>query len=200
MEGNEVHFCRLLAFFIYFTQLFVQVFSSQLATTNDITLTLDGTLYFEVIEPQSISYTYKLKPSTDFGVPFTSMLRYVDLIIAEPYEACSPITNYIRNSVVMVSRGHCSFLTKTYNVEKAGGVAAIITDNNTDNDNVLIDMISDETKRETSIPSLFLLGKDGAMIRKELERLELDKAIINIPINITGVLPNRANKPPWTLW
>ena len=55
----------------------------------------------------------------------------------------------------------CSFLTKTINAEKAGALAAIIFDNKEDNDNSMIDMIQDETQRTTTIPSFFLLGKDG---------------------------------------
>ena len=55
----------------------------------------------------------------------------------------------------------CSFLTKTISAEKAGALAAIIFDNKRDNDDSMIDMIKDETDRTTTIPSFFLLGKDG---------------------------------------
>lgn len=55
----------------------------------------------------------------------------------------------------------CSFVTKTLNVEEAGALAILITDNDYANDHSYIDMIQDDTNREPSIPSLFMLGKDG---------------------------------------
>ena len=55
----------------------------------------------------------------------------------------------------------CSFLSKTIIVEEAGAVAAIIMDNDVDNDDTLVDMLEDGTDRLTHIPSFFLHGKDG---------------------------------------
>ena len=55
----------------------------------------------------------------------------------------------------------CSFLGKTLNAERAGALAAIIMDDDIENDQFMVDMIQDETDRSTNIPAFFLLGKDG---------------------------------------
>ena len=55
----------------------------------------------------------------------------------------------------------CSFLTKAINAELAGAVSIIITDNNIQNDDRLVDMAQDGTSRSTDISAFFLSGKDG---------------------------------------
>lgn len=94
----------------------------------------------------------------------------------------------------------CSFVTKTINAENAGAVAVLITDNDAQNDEAQIQMVQDGTEREVQIPSLFLLGKDGYMIKATLEKYRMDSAIVNIPFNITGMPMMINNQPPWTLW
>lgn len=54
----------------------------------------------------------------------------------------------------------CSFLSKTINAENAGALGVIIADNDPANE-YLIDMVTDETDRVASIPSVFLVWKDG---------------------------------------
>ncbi|KAJ8317701.1 hypothetical protein KUTeg_005605 [Tegillarca granosa] len=124
----------------------------------------------------------------------------IQMVPAEPYHGCSAFTNedLLKNSVVLVDRGGCSFLTKTLNIQQAGGIAAIIADNDKENFEAYVDMIQDGTERPVTIPALFLLGKDGFMIRKSLEKAKLLSAVINIPVNITGVPSMRLNQPPWT--
>ena len=51
-------------------------------------------------------------------------------------------------------------MEKAINAEKAGAIGIIVTDNDPAND-MLIDMIGDETDRYASIPSVFLPWKDG---------------------------------------
>ncbi|ESP00438.1 hypothetical protein LOTGIDRAFT_238546 [Lottia gigantea] len=199
MEGNESTFTIILPIFVYFMN-FNTLASCKLATTPDINIAVDNSLYFQILEPDTLSYTFKIKPSQSFGAPFSDVYKSIDMVLSQPYEACSPLSNDVVGSVVMVTRGACSFLTKSYYAEKAGAVAVIIADNDHENNEALIDMVHDETKREISIPSSFLLGKDGAMIKNELENLGLQKAIITIPINITGILPHQAHRTPWTLW
>ena len=46
-------------------------------------------------------------------------------------------------------------------------------------------MISDDTTRNTNIPAVFLQFKDGAMIKKSIEKNFLKSAIINLPLNLT---------------
>ncbi|XP_060239635.1 protease-associated domain-containing protein 1 isoform X1 [Meriones unguiculatus] len=97
------------------------------------------------------------------------------------------------------SRG-CSFLSKTRVVQEHGGRAVIISDNAVDNDSFYVEMIQDSTKRTADIPALFLLGRDGYMIRRSLEQHGLPWAIISIPVNVTSIPTFELLQPPWTFW
>ena len=91
------------------------------------------------------------------------------------------------------------FLTKCINAERAGAIAVIVTDNDFANE-YLIDMIGDDTGQVCNIPSLFLTWKDGLMIKKSIEKNNLNYAVINIPLNLTLKSEFRAlKKAPWSL-
>ncbi len=101
---------------------------------------------------------------------------------------------------IWISLSGCSFLTKTINAENSGALAAIITDNDPANEN-FIEMVNDDTTRQTNIPSAFLTWKDGYMIKKSLETNKLPNAIINIPLNLT--LKNELKylkRAPWAFY
>ncbi|PVD23661.1 hypothetical protein C0Q70_16934 [Pomacea canaliculata] len=172
----------------------------ELATSPDAAFVYENTHYFEIIFPESLSYTYKLRRAKDFGNDFDREYKKIRMVIAEPIEACSPIINNVERAVAFILRGGCSFLTKSRQVEKAGAVAVIVADNDEENDEYMIDMVDDSTGRSVEIPSLFLMGKDGMMIRRNLMLEGLDEAIINIPVNLTGIPIGAAKQPPWTLW
>ncbi|GFQ86503.1 protease-associated domain-containing protein 1 [Trichonephila clavata] len=159
-------------------------------------------VYFEIVEPETLHYSFKARPAQDFGVPFNATYNNIGLVLAEPRHGCStPINKYeLQNNIVLIERGGCSFLSKCIQGERAGVVAVIICDNDAYNDDQYIDMIDDTTRRNCSIPALFILGKDGFMIKKSLSTHNLVRAIINIPINMTYVLPHQQKKPPWTPW
>lgn len=129
-------------------------------------------------------------------------LACVYAALPNPYNGCSELLNkqHVDGAVVLIQRGDCSFVTKTINAENAGAVAVLITDNDAQNDEAQIQMVQDGTEREVQIPSLFLLGKDGYMIKATLEKYRMDSAIVNIPFNITGMPMMINNQPPWTLW
>jgi hypothetical protein len=92
----------------------------------------------------------------------------------------------------------CSFLSKAVNVEKAGAVGAIITDNDHLND-AFVDMIHDGTDQISNIPSIFMLWKDGYMLKKSIEAYKVRYATINIPLNLTYKNERLALKqPPWS--
>lgn len=60
----------------------------------------------------------------------------------------------------MVDRGHCSFVQKVRNVEKAGGsLAVIIDDSNADVKDLI--MSDDGTGTGIRIPSMMISKKDG---------------------------------------
>jgi len=58
----------------------------------------------------------------------------------------------------------CSFLSKSLTVRKAGAVAVIVTDNDIENSQFMIDMIDDGTGRPVDIAAFFMLGKDGSVL------------------------------------
>jgi hypothetical protein len=172
----------------------------ELATSPDANLVYEDTYYFEIVDPPSLSYTYKLRQAKDFGVSFDRQYKKVRLVVAEPVEACRAITNDVKNAVTMVLRGGCSFLTKSKYAEDAGALAVIVADNDEENDESFVDMVDDTTGRAVGIPSMFMMGKDGLMIRRRLMMAGLTAAIVNIPVNLTGVAIGSAKLPPWTLW
>lgn len=81
-----------------------------------------------------------------------------------------------------------------------GARAVIITDVTQVNEDYYIEMIDDETDEECNIPSGFLMGRNGIMILKTLEKLDRHFAIINIPVNLTFTPVHKMNQPPWMRW
>ncbi|KAL4232069.1 hypothetical protein ACF0H5_009645 [Mactra antiquata] len=173
-----------------------------LASVPNINVLLSDVNFMEVVQPSSISYTYKLRPARNFGTRLSRRYNGMELVLADPYYGCSSLSNthLIENRIVMMLRGECSFVTKSIHAQEAGAVAVIITDNDMKNDQLFIDMVDDETEREVYIPAYFLLGKDGYVIRNTMESLNIDVAIINIPINVTNANVYNVKQPPWTLW
>jgi len=158
-----------------------------------------STSFFDVLEPEELRYTYALTASQfspDFNV--TGERKY--LVLASPGCACGPITNQVRDKVVLIQRGECSFVSKAARAQEAGAYGAIITDNDDKNDQLTISMVDDQTNRQVNIPVAFLLGMNGYYIRTVLERNGLDEAVIQIPVNITQKSIVKLNQPPWLVW
>lgn len=173
-----------------------------LATVPNLDVLLNDVLFMEVLQPSTISYTYKIRPAKNFGTSFPRTYNRIELAIADPYHGCSSLNNAhnVRGNIVLIQRGECSFVTKSLNAERAGAIAAVITDNDPNNDQSFIDMVDDNTEREVHIPANFLLGKDGYIITSTLQRLGQPYAVVNIPINVTGANVYSTHQPPWTLW
>lgn len=163
---------------------------------------IEDDLFFEIIYPEELSYTYRLRRARDFGIPFDQQLKGVRLVLSDPLECCSMPLNApkLHGAVVLVSRGDCSFVSKAIKAAEAGAVAIIVTDNNTENDELYIEMVDDNTHRQPDIPAAFLLGKSGYIIARTLMLANEDAAIINIPVNLTTVPIHKLNQPPWIVW
>ncbi|KNC34872.1 PRADC1-like protein [Lucilia cuprina] len=171
---------------------------NNIVTTQDI---IAGDVFFEITEPFSLEYTYRLRPAKNFGTSFSKPLEGVALVPAIPSHGCIKLENNhaLRGNVALIDRGQCSFLTKTINAEDAGARAAIITEFNSESNefDYYIEMIHDETNRDAHIPAGYLLGSNGVAIRNTLRRLKRTYARINLPVNLTFVPPSRINHPPW---
>ncbi|KFB38595.1 hypothetical protein ZHAS_00005971 [Anopheles sinensis] len=166
-----------------------------------------GDVFFEIVDPPELQYTYRLRPAKDFGGDFGTTFRSkrAKLVPAIPADACS--TKFVNveeliGNIALVERGDCSFLTKAINVEAVGGAAVIMTDVDVDSDDYdyYIEMVHDNTDRDTDIPAAFLLGKNGLIIRRTLNKLKIPYAVVNIPVNLTFVQPHEINQPPWLQW
>lgn len=111
--------------------------------------------------------------------------------------------------VALIQRGDCSFSLKTAIAQRAGAKAAIISDYpasmEQDRDSPMwMDQIytvmgdtATTINEDINIPAGFLLGKNGRIIRRTLQQLELLYAIINIPVNLTFTGFSEHREPPW---
>jgi len=158
-------------------------------------------IFFEITQPEELAYTYKANPA-GFTPPWNNTYNGFQLVPTIPACGCGFIQNSddIEGKVALIERGDCSFVSKVIRAEDAGAVAVIVTDQDHDNDELFISMVDDTTEREVSIPAAFVLGKNGHIIKKVLEKLSLPAAVINIPVNISRISPHKLNQPPWLVW
>lgn len=160
-------------------------------------------IFFEILEPEDLRYTYRTRPAKNFGPSFNASFieRNIRLVPVQPANGCVWPSNAheIRGNIALIERGYCSFLSKTIRAEEAGARAVIIADNK-ESDEYFTEMIDDLTGRNTNIPATFLLGKNGFVIRKILHKLNMKYALINIPVNVTYVPLNEWKQPPWLTW
>ncbi|KAJ9596477.1 hypothetical protein L9F63_012516 [Diploptera punctata] len=161
-------------------------------------------VFFEIVEPEELGYTYRIRPAKDFGADFNETFygQGIPLVPVEPACGCGWPENAeeLEGSIALVERGECSFLSKTVKAEEVGARAIIVSNHDPESDEFYIEMIDDNTFREVNIPAGFLLGKNGYMIRKTLERLQRKYALVNIPVNLTYVPLHKMNQPPWLGW
>uniref|UniRef100_A0A2P2I472 PRADC1-like protein n=1 Tax=Hirondellea gigas TaxID=1518452 RepID=A0A2P2I472_9CRUS len=158
--------------------------------------------FFEILQPESLQYTYRLRQAKDFGTRFRYLQRGVRMVLTDPEECCSSLHNSdsVYGAVALVNRGQCSFVSKAIAAEEAGAMAVIVSDMNSENDSLFLDMVADGTERKPNIPAYFLLGRNGHMIRQTLLSQHIEEAIINIPVNLTDVPIIKLNQPPWIVW
>ncbi|KAJ7336669.1 PA domain [Desmophyllum pertusum] len=160
-------------------------------------------LYFEVLRPKNISYIYKVRPAKDFGGKFEFESGIVNLVAADPLDACYSVNNgqALRRSIALVERGGCSFVSKTKTVESHGAIAVFISDRlQFDNGESLVDMVHDGTARDVRIPAGFMLGSDGYHIKRGIEEARMEAAVISLPLNITTSPHLYTRQPPWSYW
>lgn len=167
---------------------------------------IGGDVFFEIIDPPELEYTFRIRPAKNFGGIFNSSTKLdeVNLVLADPEDACTKIHNWeeMFGNVALVERGECAFLEKAIQAQRAGASAVIVTDSLASEDDLdyYIEMVHDNTGRDVNIPAGFLLGKNGQMIRRTLNKLGEKHAIINIPVNLTFVPAHEINHPPWLGW
>ncbi|XP_018580198.1 PRADC1-like protein [Anoplophora glabripennis] len=165
---------------------------------------INGDIFFEIVDPAELEYTYRIRPAKDFGAPFNESfhVKNVPLVPVSPRYGCKPPDNLddVEGNVAFIERGECSFKTKCVIAEKAGAKAVIISDIDHSSEDYFIEMIDDNSSEEVNIPAAYLMGKNGLMILKTLEKLKRNYAIINLPVNLTFTPVHKMNQPPWLGW
>jgi len=160
-------------------------------------------LYFEILQPKNISFIYKVRPAKDFGGKFEFDSGVVNLVAADPLDACYSVDNgqALHGAIALVERGGCSFVSKTKTVESHGAIAVFIADKlQYINGEPLVDMIHDGTARDVHIPAGFMLGSDGYHIKRGIEEAGMEAAVISIPLNVTTSPHLYTRQPPWSYW
>ncbi|KAJ0183245.1 hypothetical protein K1T71_001221 [Dendrolimus kikuchii] len=174
------------------------------ASTPDV---IAGDIFFEILDPPELRYSYRIRPAKDFGSPFNESIQFerAKLVPTVPLHSCSDIINHdeVFGHIALSERGECSFVFKTAKAQQAGARAIIITeaidkwDESLDH---LIEMVDDKTELDVNIPAAFLLGRSGSTILRTLRKFQRNYAIINMPVNMTHVPISKINQPPWIPW
>ncbi|CAK1585353.1 unnamed protein product [Parnassius mnemosyne] len=174
------------------------------ASTADV---ISGDVFFEIIDPPELRYSYRIRPAKDFGGTFNESFRFekARLVPTLPLHSCADIVNHeeVFGHIALSERGECSFVYKTAKAQQAGARAIIITesvDKWDDSLDHLIEMVDDKMDLDVNIPAAFLLGRSGATILRTLRKLHRSYALINLPINMTHVPISKMNQPPWISW
>jgi len=152
-------------------------------------------IFFEITEPEELAFTYKANPAS-FTPPWNDTFNGIKLVATDPPCGCGFVLNAdeVEGQIALVERGDCSFVSKVIKAQEAGAVGVIVADR------VFISMVDDTTEREVAIPAVYILGKNGHMIKRTLAQLERDSALVNIPVNISRIAPHQLNQPPWLVW
>ncbi|XP_077544495.1 uncharacterized protein LOC144156362 isoform X3 [Haemaphysalis longicornis] len=78
-----------------------------LAASSSDSRFLKEDIFFEILEPESLRYTFRLRPAHEFGSSFVAPLSNVGLVLSEPWQGCASLVNRleVRHNVVLVERG-----------------------------------------------------------------------------------------------
>ncbi|OCA69071.1 hypothetical protein BBI01_17825 [Chryseobacterium artocarpi] len=116
--------------------------------------------------------------NTDFGSTLTSTPITSDVVLANPIDACTDLTNTdVSGKIVLIQRGTCSFDFKYKKAQDKGAAAVIIY--NTSPTQAFGDMVG--TGITVSIPGVLVDYTEGQIIKSKLDQ--------NINVNIS--LQNR---------
>ena len=96
--------------------------------------------------------------------------------------------------IVIIDRGHCTFVTKVRNVEKLGVKLAIIADDNVENTESLI-MADDGTGHSVNIPSFIINKKSGDILK---EYIKANNASVYLKAELEMAHPD--NRVEYEFW
>lgn len=92
---------------------------------------LEAGLAVIVNAPASIAGSYTPVQTAAFGPQLSSAGVTGDLVVADPVEACAPLTNAaaLVGRIAIVDRGTCTFVEKVERAEAAGAIAVLVANN-----------------------------------------------------------------------
>ena len=188
----------------------------------------DDYIYFRVHDdPKLERYVFRGLTAKDFGGVFTARYERIPLVVAQPLDACTPISAFgnmvpppqneamaaaaattikakavVKDSIVLIKRGTCAFAEKAAHAEAAGAKVAMIFADDPTNEAEWIDMILDGLDAVVNIPVLFLLGRDGYHLIESLKQSQEERGRVglptSIPLNASSFLTHEMT--PWTQW
>ncbi|MGH8911711.1 MAG: S8 family serine peptidase, partial [Acidimicrobiia bacterium] len=125
------------------------------AASTDFGVTLLG---MTVNNPASIAGDYEAAAG-DFGPldPETTG----NLAVAEPLDACTPITSEVDGQIALIQRGTCEFTVKVRNAENAGAIGTVVFNNA---EGPPIGMAHNGTEPQPQIPAVMVGLDDGQLI------------------------------------
>jgi subtilisin family serine protease len=142
----------------------------------------------QVDSPASIAGLYEAAESA-IGVPLDEIEPITgQLVVADPLDACTPLTNAdeIAGNVVLAQRGTCLFSEKHLNAQEAGA-AAIVVYNNVEGPPIV--MGGDPTGIE--IPGVMVSLEDGELLKDTIEAGE--EVIVTISADLIIEKPELAD-------
>ena len=162
-----------------------------------ITKVIVTLLLLKVFSFQSISFTYppelvqllsQFKPIeftySRFGHVQENFKSNGRIVSDDSFkDGCSPFSSTIPSSidappVFLIDRGNCTFVTKARNVQRAGGSAVLLVNNEEGNVNNIY-MLDDGTASDIAIPVLLIRKREGEIIKNYIQRNKANKEIID---------------------
>mmetsp|Transcript_15266 Transcript_15266/g.39259 ORF Transcript_15266/g.39259 Transcript_15266/m.39259 type:complete len:211 (-) Transcript_15266:2116-2748(-) len=160
----------------------------------------DDIIYFYVSRPRKISYVYRALMAKNFGGVLESRYDKIELVPSDPIDGCQDFGNaaLVAGQMALMERGMCSFAEKAWHAQQAGAVAALIYDSDRTNGERWVDMVRDQEGYIVTIPSMFVLGREGFKIIDGLRAANTFSATIRIPVNSSHISPHEYY--PGVLW
>ncbi|CAI7814262.1 unnamed protein product [Closterium sp. NIES-54] len=140
-----------------------------------------------VVTPKNASYVINDVDANFGGIIPSSGIRGV-LRRAEPLDACQPLASRAKHSeraFALITRGNCLFDTKVLNAQVAGYAAAIVF-NNEDNDELI--SMSARNVWDVAIPAVYISHADGHLLLSLLAA-QRSSLLILLPTLSGSLLP-----------
>lgn len=126
-----------------------------------VSLLLDLSIGFRVVSPLSLIKDREFGIA-EFGPPYVHPFGDTGpLVIGHPFDGCTEMLPLTKpNSIVLLQRGQCAFMSKVFHAQNAGAFGVVIMQNDTMPRNTLNNMTHDGTGRSIRIRSVLISKED----------------------------------------